>query len=199
MRARHVSNGKVGHVSQQRVRGDGPSVRSIRRHPEGARSPRQRRLFSSRGGRRAALRVPPRAACVVPSRRRRRLRLRLCLRLRPGRLGRLLLRRPRREGAAPLALQQRAVRLTWPRLTCACARLADPRRPTARGLPTGASRGPVERTCRAVGPATACDVLNKQCEVTVRSAVAALQCEGGSGSRSGARQCERGVCTQNLC
>ena len=39
---------------------------------------------------------------------------------------------------------------------------------------------------------TACGVLNQQCWVTVRAAVAALQCEGGSGSRSGPRQCERG-------
>ena len=33
----------------------------------------------------------------------------------------------------------------------------------------------------------------KQCEVAVRSAVVALQCDRGSGSRSGARQCERGL------
>ena len=41
------------------------------------------------------------------------------------------------------------------------------------------------------GPAAACGVLNKQCQVTGRSAVVALQRDGGSGSRSGARQCER--------
>ena len=47
-------------------------------------------------------------------------------------------------------------------------------------------------TCGGVkGTAAACGVLNKQCEVTVRSAVVALQCYGGSGSRSGARQYER--------
>ena len=39
---------------------------------------------------------------------------------------------------------------------------------------------------------TARGVLEQQCEVTVRSAVAALRCEGGSVSRSGARHCERG-------
>ena len=43
-----------------------------------------------------------------------------------------------------------------------------------------------------VRPMTACGVLNQQCEVTVRSAVVALQCEGGSVSRSGARHCEHG-------
>ena len=41
-------------------------------------------------------------------------------------------------------------------------------------------------------PATACGVSNKLCELTVRAAVVALQCEGGSRSRSGARHCERG-------
>ena len=50
------------------------------------------------------------------------------------------------------------------------------------------------------GPAAACGVLNKQCEATVRTAVAALQCEGGSGSRSGARAVRaRYYCMQNLC
>ena len=54
---------------------------------------------------------------------------------------------------------------------------------------------PKGQLCMPLGrrPATACGVLNSQCVVTVRSAVVALQREGGSGSRSGFRQCERGI------